>query len=299
MRVLMCVPNISEGRDMIPVEKVLDAIRAVPTVRITDHSSDADHNRSVLTYLGAPEAVLEASKAMAAMAVELIDMTHHKGSHPRMGAVDVVPFIPIRGVSTEEAVEVSREFGRYLAGLGVPVYYYEDAATRPERTLLTAIRKGEYEALPEKLRDPAWAPDEGAPVFNPKSGATVTGARFPLIALNVNLRTTDLAVAQTIAKAVRYINGGYRYVRAIGLSLEDEGMVQVSMNLTNYAKTPIPRVLETIRSEAKRYGVNVAGTELVGPVPLGALEEPLKYYLQVHGFNMNQIVENGLLDMIE
>ena len=299
MRILMCVPNISEGKNLKKVEQVLEEIRAVPGVKITDHSSDPDHNRSVLTYLGEPEAVLEASKAMAAKAVELIDMSTQKGSHPRMGAVDVAPFIPIRGVTTEEAVEISRQFGRYLAGLGVPVYYYEDAALKPERTLLTSIRKGEYEALEEKLKDPAWAPDEGEPVFNPKSGATVTGARFPLIALNVNLRTNDLNIAQTIAKGVRFINGGYRYVRAIGLALEDEGMVQVSMNLTNYSKTPIPRVLETLRSEAARYGVNVAGAELVGPVPLGALEEPLKHYLQVHTFSMDQIIENGLLDMIK
>jgi glutamate formiminotransferase len=299
MKILSCVPNISEGRDPGLVEKVSAAIRAFKDVKITEVSSDADHNRTVFTYLGRPEAVLEATKAMAAKSVELIDMTKHQGSHPRQGAVDVVPFIPVRGVDSSAAVAISREFGRFLGGLGVPVYYYEESATRPERTLLTHIRKGQYEALAEKLKRPEWAPDEGPAAFNPRAGATVTGARFPLIAFNVNLRTRDLAVAEAIAKGVRFINGGYRYVRAIGLALEKEEMVQVSMNLTNYTKTPIPRVMETIRSEAARYGVAVAGTELIGPVPLGALEEPLKHYLQLHGFSLSQVIENNLLDLME
>lgn len=299
MKILMCVPNISEGKDLALVEQVIDQIRSVRGVLIVDHSSDSDHNRSVLTYLGEPEIVLDATKAMASKAIELIDMSRHHGSHPRMGAVDVVPFIPIRGVTTEEAVKISKEFGKYLGGLGVPVYYYEDAAARTQRILLTSIRKGAYEGLENKLKDPQWAPDEGPVEFNSKSGATVTGARFPLIALNVNLRTDDISIAQNIAKAVRHINGGFRYVRAIGLKLEDQGMAQVSMNLTNYLKTPIPRVLETIRSEARRYGINVAGSELVGPVPLGALEEPLKHYLQVHGFSMSQIIENSILDTLD
>ena len=295
-KVLLCEPNISEGRDLQTVEEVVDQVRLVDQIKILDYSSDADHNRSVLTYLGEPEPVLQATKAMAAKALELIDMTRHRGSHPRMGAVDVVPFVPVRNVETEEAVEVARQFGGIVGGLGVPVYYYEEAATKPERKRLPKIRKGQYEALEEKLQDPAWAPDEGPAAFNPKSGAVVTGVRFPLIVFNVNLRTTDLSIADRIAKAVRHINGGFRFVRAIGLSLEEEGMVQVSMNLINYTKTPIPRVLEAIRSEAARYGVNVAGAELVGPVPLGALEEVLNYYLQVHDFSMEQIIETALLD---
>lgn len=296
MKILMCVPNISEGRDLKVVEQVVSEIRRVAGVKVQNVSSDPDHNRSVLTYLGEPEAVLKATQAMAKKAVELIDMTKHHGSHPRLGAVDVVPFIPIRGVETKEAVEIARRFGKFVGGQGVPVYYYEDAATCPARKSLTDIRKGGYEALPEKLKSPAWAPDEGPAVFNPKSGGLVTGARFPLVAFNVNLRTEDLEIAQKIAKAVRHLNGGYRFVRAIGLALEDQKMVQVSMNLTHYQKTPIPRVFETIRSEAARYGVNVAGTELVGPVPLGALEEVLKHYLQVHDFSMDQIIENALVE---
>jgi glutamate formiminotransferase len=295
-KVLLCEPNISEGRDLEIVEEVVDQVRRFDKVKILDYSSDADHNRSVLTYLGGPKPVLEATQAMAAKTLELIDMTKHQGSHPRMGAVDVVPFVPVRNVEMEEAVETARRFGKFVGGLGVPVYYYEEAATRPERRMLPRIRKGQYEALEEKLKDPDWAPDEGPAAFNPKSGGVVTGVRFPLIAFNVNLRTTDVSVADRIAKAVRHISGGFRYVRAIGLSLEEEGMVQVSMNLVNYTKTPIPRVLETIRSEAARYGVNVAGAQVVGPVPLGALEEVLKYYLQVHDFSMEQIIETALLD---
>lgn len=295
-QVVLCEPNISEGKNLDAVMQVLEEIRRVDGIKILDISSDGDHNRSVFTYLGEPEPVLEATKGMAAKAFELIDMTKHQGSHPRMGAVDVVPFIPVRGIETEQAVEITRRFGEFVGELGVPVYYYEDAATRPERDTLPKIRKGQYEALEEKLKDPAWAPDEGPATFNPKAGAMATGVRFPLIAFNVNLRTPDLSIADRIARAVRHINGGYRYVRAIGLELEGTGMVQVSMNLVNYTKTPIPRVLETIRSEAARHGVNVAGTELVGPVPLGAFEEVLKHYLQVHDFSMDQIIETALLD---
>ncbi len=295
MKILMCVPNISEGTNLEIVEQVVDEIRRVEGVKILNYSSDADHNRSVLTYLGEPEPVLEATKAMAVKALELIDMSQHQGSHPRMGAVDVVPFVPVRGVETEEAVDIARQFGRFLGKQGVPVYYYEDAATRPERVNLAKIRKGQYEALPEKLKVPEWAPDEGPTVFNARAGATVTGARYPLIAFNVNLRTTDVDIAQRIARAVRHINGGFRYVKAMGLALEEQGMVQVSMNLTNYTQTPIPRVLETIRMEAARHGVSVAGTEIVGTIPLGAIEEIVKHYVQTHDFDLSQIIEYSLL----
>jgi glutamate formiminotransferase len=295
-KVLLCEPNISEGIDLSIVEEVVDQIRQFDEIKILDISSDADHNRSVFTYLGEPQVVLQATQKMAQEALERIDMRTQHGSHPRMGAVDVVPFIPVRGLDLAETIQVSRQFGRFIGSLGVPVYYYEDAATRPERKRLPDIRKGQYEALPAKLQDPAWTPDEGPAIFNPKAGALVTGVRFPLVAFNVNLRTTDVSIAEHIAKAVRHINGGFRYVRAMGLALEDKGLVQVSMNLVNYAKTPIPRVFETIRAEAQRYGVSVAGTEIVGPVPMGALEEVLKYYLQAHDFKMDQIIENALLD---
>lgn len=295
-KVLLCEPNISEGIDLALVNEVLDQVRQFEEIKILDVSSDADHNRSVFTYLGEPRVVLEATQAMARKAFERIDMRSQHGSHPRMGALDVAPFIPVRGMSVAEAVEIAREFGRFVGGLGVAVYYYEEAALRPERKRLPDIRKGQYEALEAKLKDPAWAPDEGPAEFNPKAGGMVTGVRFPLVAFNVNLRTTDVTIAERIAKAVRQINGGFRYVRAMGLALEDKGMVQVSMNLVNYAKTPIPRVMETVRSEARRYGVQIAGSELVGPVPMEALDEIVKYYLQAHEFKMEQIIENALLD---
>lgn len=293
--VLMCEANVSEGRRTDVVEGFVAAVRDVEGVSIADWSADGDHNRAVITFLGAPERVLGAAKALAEAVLENVDMREHAGEHPRQGALDVVPFIPLRGVDTERAVEIAREFGEWLGGRGVPVYYYEDAATRPERQSLPKIRKGEYEALEEKLKDPEWAPDAGPAEFNAKAGATVTGARFPLIAFNVNLRTEDLEIAKTIARAVRHINGGYKAVRGMGFALEDKKMVQVSMNLVNYTETPIPRVLETVRSEAARYGVQVAGTELIGPVPLGALEEVVRHYLQTHDFKTEQVVETALL----
>lgn len=292
---LMCEANVSEGRRPEVVEAILGAVRSVEGITVADWSSDSDHNRSVITFLGEPDAVLKAAQALADAALAAIDMQIHEGEHPRMGALDVIPFIPLQGIETEEAIEIARAFGRYLGERDVPVYYYEDAATRPERVSLPKIRKGQYEALEEKLEQPEWAPDEGPALFNPAAGATVTGVRFPLIAFNVNLRTTDLGVAQTIARAVRHINGGYRFVRGMGFALEERGMVQVSMNLTNYTKTPIPRVLETVRSEAARHGVQVAGTELIGPVPLGALEEVVRHYLQTHDFEVAQIVETALI----
>ncbi|QZY54750.1 glutamate formimidoyltransferase [Crassaminicella profunda] len=289
MKSLLAEVNISEGRNLEVVEQVKKALLEKEDVRLIDLDADKDHNRSVFTYIGEPEEVLESTKRLVAKAIELIDMRKHKGSHPRMGAVDVVPFIPVKNVTKEEAIEIAREFGKFLGNLGVPVYYYEDAATKPERTSLVKIRKGQYEGLLEKMKDLEWKPDEGPQKFVPKSGATVTGVRFPLVAFNVNLKTEDLGIGKKIVKAIRGATGGYQYVRAIALSLENKKMVQVSMNLVNYEKTPIPRVMETIRSEACRYGVLVASAELVGPVPLMALEEVLKHYLQVHDFSMEQI----------
>ena len=291
MKILMCVPNVSEGRDQGKVERLAGLLRDQPGVKLIDLSSDADHNRSVYSYLGEPAAVLAATKLFAEKVFELVDMTTHSGSHPRHGALDTVPFIPVGDTTTEEAIAVARELGRFVGDKGIPVYYYEDAATRPERVSLVAVRKGEYEALEEKLKDPAWKPDEGPAEFVPLTGAVQVCARFPLVAFNVNLRTDDLTVATRIARAVRHIDGGFSNVRAIGLETSGTGMVQVSMNLTDYRHTPIPRVFETIRSEAARSGVLVAGAELVGPVPLGALEEVVRHYLQIHDFSMAQTIE--------
>lgn len=290
LKQLLAEVNISEGKDTDLINSVKEALMSGNDVNLIDLNSDKDHNRTVFTYIGEPNAVLEGTKRLCAKAVELIDMTKHTGSHPRMGAVDVVPFIPAKNMTAEEAVEIAKEFGKYLGGLGVPVYFYEDAATKPERKSLVDIRKGQYEALEEKFKDEAWRPDEGPFEFNPKSGATVTGARFPLVAFNVNLDTEDLDVGKKIVKAVRAATGGYQGVRSIALAIPEKKQVQVSMNLINYEKSPIHRVFETIKSELTRYNVNVANTELVGPVPLAALEEVLKFYLKVSDdFSMDQI----------
>ena len=289
-KVLMAEVNISEGTDLSIVEKVKEAFLTVDGIEVIDIDSNADHNRTVFTYKGEPQNVLEATKRLAAKAVELIDMTKHKGSHPRIGAVDVVPFIPVREITTEEAVDISKEFGKYLGSLGVPVYFYEDAQEKEYRKALPKIRKGQYEALEERMKDEEWYPDEGPKEFNPKSGATVTGARFPLVAFNINLDTEDIDIGKEIVKSVRAAAGGYTYVRAIALSLEEKRQVQVSMNMINYEKTPIHRVFETIKSEANRYNVNIVDTELVGPVPIYAIRDILDFYLRISkDFSIDQI----------
>lgn len=292
----MCVPNISEGKNMTLIDKIASAVKTMQKVKLLEASSDRDHNRSVFGYLGEPAQVLEATKRLTDLALEGIDMSAHHGDHPRMGAVDVVPFIPIRNISNEEALQVAYEFGDYLGGKGVPVYFYEDAASTAERKNLAEVRKGQYEALKEKLKAEIWKPDRGPTLFNPQAGATAVGVRFSLIAFNVNLNTTNMEIANKIAGGVRNLSGGYRYVRAIGVNLTELGQVQVSMNLTNYTKTPIHRVVETIRSEAARYGITVARSEFVGPVPLNAVEELIQFYLQAHDFSVNQIIETNLLD---
>ena len=207
----------------------------------------------------------------------------------------MIPFIPIRGITEKESVAIAHAFGKFVGQLGVPVYFYEDAAKHPDRKSLVKVRKGEYEALAEKIRKPEWAPDEGPAEFVPKTGAIQIASRFPLIALNINLATDKLEIAQSIAKSVRHINGGFRFVRAMGLSLEKEGLTQVSMNLTHYQKTPIPMVVEAVKREAARYGVNVVGSEIVGPVPLEAMGQVLRYYLQAHEFSTDQIIENAMI----
>jgi glutamate formiminotransferase len=295
MRVMECVPNISEGRDLDSVERIVEAVRESPGVTLLDYSSDADHNRSVVTYLGEPQRVVEATLALCERAYELIDMRRHNGGHPRMGAVDVIPFLPLGELTTEEAVSYAHALGEAIGAMGVPVYFYEDAASKPERRNLADIRKGEYEGLADKMATPGWEPDAGPRGFNARSGATVVGVRFPLIAFNVNLGTTDVEVARRIADAVRFVRGGYRNVKAMGLALEDQGQVQVSMNMVNYRETPIHRVVETIRSEASRHGVAVTGCELVGLAPLEAFEETIRHYLQLHDFSVDQIIEAHLL----
>jgi glutamate formiminotransferase len=295
MRLLECVPNVSEGRDAAVIERLVRAVKSAPGVELLDWSADRDHNRAVLTYVGEPEAVLAGTQALCREAFTAIDMQQHEGAHPRMGAVDVIPFVPLREVSTEEAVTLARRLGEWIGEQGVPVYYYQDAATRPERESLPDIRRGEYEGLAARIATPEGAPDAGPAVFNARSGASIVGVRPPLVAFNINLATTDLSAAKRIAQAVRGSGGGFRHVRAMGVALEGKAQVQVSTDITQYEKTPIHRVLETVRSEAARYGVTVAGCELIGVVPMAAFEETIRHYLQVHDFSVEQVIENRLL----
>lgn len=295
-KILLCELNISEGTNKLKIERITKALTQTPNLTIMDIDSDADHNRTVYTWIGNPEDVLNGAMNVTREAIKEIEMTQHHGSHPRQGAVDVVPFVPVRNVDKEEALKIARKYGQFLGELGVPVFYYEESATIPSRQNLVDIRKGQYEALPEKMKKDEWRPDEGPFMFNEKSGATVTGVRFPLVAYNVNLRTEDLNIAQEIAKRMRYSSGGLRYCRAIGLMLEDKKMVQVSMNLTNFEKTPIPIVYEMIKSLADSYGVGIAEAELVGPIPLSALEDVVRHSLRVRNFNMGQIIETHLLE---
>jgi glutamate formiminotransferase len=296
MRLLECVPNISEGREEKTIGLITQEVKRYKGVKLLDVSSDKDHHRSVLTFIGEPEAVRDAALSMTLKAIGLIDMRTHHGEHPRLGAVDVVPFIPIQGVEMEEAVEIAREFGKALGDRGVPVFYYEEAATSSGRKDLPSVRKGEYEGLREKLKDPKWKPDEGPESFNPRSGATVVGARFPLVAYNVNLKSKDLTIAKEIAKKVRFKDGGFPHVRAMGVDLKEKGMVQVSMNLTNYRVTGISKVFEFIREEALKKGVEIGESEVVGLIPLGALEGMVQHYLKYPDFLIRQVIEQRILE---
>lgn len=291
-RVVECVPNFSEGRRPEVVEEIVAAIKAVDGLRVLDYSSDASHNRTVVTFVGTPEACEEAAFAGISRARDLIDMEKHEGEHPRLGATDVVPFIPISGVTMEECVEIARNVGKRVGEeLEIPVYLYEEAATRPERRNLANVRRGEYEGLKESIGLPEKAPDFGPARVHPTAGATVIGARMPLIAFNVNLGTSDIGIARRIARAVRASSGGLANVKALGVMLEDRQIAQVSMNLVNYVKTPIPRVLEMVRREAARYGVPVIESELIGLMPMDAVLDTAAYYLQLPKLEQSQIIE--------
>jgi glutamate formiminotransferase / 5-formyltetrahydrofolate cyclo-ligase len=295
MRILQCVPNFSEGRDP-RFRDELELVLGRHPVRVLDLSLDPDHNRADCTFLGAPEAVERCAEELTARAVELIDMRQHEGSHPRMGAVDVVPFVPIRGMEMAEAVEIARRFGTAFAERhGIPVFFYEEACTSEGRRNLADVRRGEYEGMAAKLQDAAWLVDAGPQGFDERSGVTAVGARMPLVAFNVNLGTDDLAVAKAIATAVRHSSGGLRYVKAMGIDVAEKGVVQVSMNLVDYRRTPIHRAVELVRSEAARYGVAIRECELVGLVPLEAVTDALGYYLQLPGFADTKVIEYHLL----
>jgi glutamate formiminotransferase len=293
--VIECVPNVSEGRRPEIVAAMADAIRRVPGVRLLDSSSDASHNRSVLTLAGDAEGVERAVVALFERAVADIDLRTHQGEHPRLGAVDVVPFVPIDGVTMAECVALARKVGAAVADrFQLPVYLYEEASSNPARKNLEDIRRGEFEGLAAKMATPGWAPDFGPAAPHPSAGATVIGARMPLIAYNINLATNRLDVAKKIAAAIRQSSGGYRFVKAMGITLADRGIVQVSMNLTNYEKTPIFRVFETVKREAERYGVAILESEIVGLVPAAALTSAAEFYLQLEGFQTDQVLENKL-----
>ncbi len=298
-KLVECVPNVSEGRNRESIEAMAEAIRAVPTVRLLDVQSDPDHNRTVFTFVGEPEGVAEAVYRLFAAALPRIDLRVHRGEHPRMGAVDVVPFVPVRGVKMADCVALAKTVGKEIwERFRVPVYLYAEAATRPERQDLAEIRKGEFEGFFEKIKDPRWAPDFGEPVVHPTAGVTAVGAREFLIAFNVNLGTNDLRIAQEIAKAVRFSSGGLRHVKALGMELKERGIVQVSMNLTNFRKTPLPRVLELVRREAQRFGVPVVGTEIVGLIPEEALVQVAEYYLQLERFSLAQVLERRIAEAL-
>ena len=291
-----CVPNFSEGRDLAKIEKIVDKFRAKACVKLLDYSNDEDHNRLVVTVVGEPEALKDALLEAIGQAVELIDLTKHSGQHPRMGAVDVVPFIPIKGCTMDEAIALSKEVGEKVAALyRVPVFLYEKSASAPHRENLAAIRKGEFEGMEAKIKQPEWKPDFGPAERHPSAGTVAIGARMPLVAYNVNLGTANLEIASSIAKKIRFIGGGLRYCKAMGVELKERGIVQVSINMTDYTRTALYRAFELVRIEARRYGVPVVGSEIIGLVPMEALIDTSSYYLGLEDFSIDQVLETRIM----
>lgn len=292
-----CVPNFSEGARPEVIEAIVAKVRAESGVRVLDLQSDASHNRSVLTLAGDAESLLRGVLALVGACVTTIDLRTQRGEHPRMGAVDVVPFIPLEGATIADCVSLARRAGEAIAKAhNIPVFLYEEAASAPHRKGLEDIRRGQFEGLAAKLKDPLWRPDFGPVEPHPSFGAVVVGARMPLIAFNVNLATDDVEVAKKIAKGIRHSTGGYRFVKAMGLIVDINGkkVAQVSMNMTDFTRTPLFRVVETIRNEAARYGVAIAGSEIVGLVPAQALVDAAEHYLQLTGFTSSQVLETRL-----
>ena len=296
-KIIESVPNISEGRNKEVIEACVDQIRETAGCTLLNYSSDETHNRTVITYMGSLEACEEASVKLAKKAVELIDLTKHEGGHPRMGCVDVMPFIPIKEATMEECVELSKRVGeRIAAEADLPVFLYEESATAPHRQNLAKIRKGQFEEMGEKVKDPDWIPDFGGQRIHPTGGVVAVGGRPPLIAFNINLGTSDEEIAKKCATIIREAKGGFKCVKAMGLLLEERNVAQVSINMTNFQITPLHRVLEQVRREAARYGVNVIGTELIGLAPMQALFDAAEYYLQIEDFKPDeQVIENHLL----
>jgi glutamate formiminotransferase len=296
-RIIECVPNFSEGRDLKKVEQIAEAFRAKENVKLLDYSADKDHNRMVITAVGEPEALKNAVIEAIGVAVNIIDLTKHEGQHPRMGAVDVVPFIPIKNVTMEEAIALSKEVAEEVAERNdLPVFLYEKSASAPNRENLASVRQGEFEGLKEKMQKPEWQSDFGPKTPHPTAGTVAIGARIPLVAYNVNLNTSDPAIADAIAKKIRFSGGGLRFCKAMGVELKERNIVQVSMNLTDYTKTAIYRAHEMVRMEARRYGVTVIGSEAIGLVPVQALVDTAEYYLGLENFSIRQVLEMQLME---
>ena len=296
-KIMECVPNFSEGRDHAKIDQIVEPFRHREGVKLLDYSNDEDHNRLVVTVVGQPDALKEAVIEAIGKAVKLIDLNHHQGQHPRMGAADVVPFIPIKGCSMEDAIALSREVGQRVAdAYALPVFLYEKSATAPHRENLAAIRKGEFEGMAEKMHLPEWKPDFGPAERHPTAGTVAIGARMPLVAYNINLSTPDLNIAHDIAKKIRFIGGGLRYCKAMGVELKDRGITQVSINMTDYTRTALYRAMEMVRFEARRYGVNVVGSEIIGLVPMEALIDTASYYLGLENFSMQQVLEARIME---
>ncbi|AAM80381.1 TPA: glutamate formimidoyltransferase [Streptococcus pyogenes] len=296
-KIVECIPNFSEGQNQAVIDGLVATAKSIPGVTLLDYSSDASHNRSVFTLVGDDQSIQEAAFQLVKYASENIDMTKHHGEHPRMGATDVCPFVPIKDITTQECVEISKQVAeRINRELDIPIFLYEDSATRPERQNLAKIRKGQFEGMPEKLLEEDWAPDYGDRKIHPTAGVTAVGARMPLVAFNVNLDTDNIDIAHKIAKIIRGSGGGYKYCKAIGVMLEDRHIAQVSMNMVNFEKCSLYRTFETIKFEARRYGVNVIGSEVIGLAPAKALIDVAEYYLQVEDFDYpKQVLENHLL----
>ena len=300
-QIIESIPNISNGRDKDVIEACVDQIRTTPGCTLLDYSSDESHNRSVITYIGNAEAVEEASVKLVKKAAELIDLNHHTGEHPRMGAVDVMPFLPIKDCTTEDCIELSKRVGARIADeAGVPVFLYEQSATRPERQNLVTIRKGQFEGMAEKVQQPDWEPDFGGRRIHPTAGVIAVGARPPLIAFNLDLDTDDVQIAKKIANIIREARGGFKCVKSMGFEIEDEETgkkyAQVSCNMTNYQQTPLYRVVETVKSEAARYGVHITKCEIVGLCPMKALTDCAEYYMQLNDFDFDkQVLENHII----
>ena len=296
-QLIQCVPNFSEGRDTKVIEGLLDVAQSVEGVTLIDASSDASHHRTVVTLIGNPAGIEEIAVRLMRYAVEQIDLTVHQGEHPRMGAMDVCPLIPLKGITTEECVEVAKRIGqRASEELALPIFLYEAAASVPERRNLARIRKGEFGGMVHKLQQPGWQPDYGPSVPHPTAGVTAVGVRQPMVAFNVNLNTADLSIAQEIARAVRGSSGGFKHCKAIGVMLENQQITQVSMNMTDAQQLPLYRVFELIKLEAKRYGVSVLSSEIIGLTPGQALADSAAYYLQLNTFDyQQQVIENHLI----